>query len=172
MPSPAHDPSSNSTPNYPTSVNGSTTNNTPNDDSLSDDISCSDFIENFAKLGHHLHVTEADINEWFAADVNDPGYEHLDDAGIIQHVLRQSEANDDQVDSAAESDEEPEETVLCVNHKTAMEMLDKCIAWLHSQPEATPYNTSVLPSLKEIAAKKKKTFSSLKQTTLTSFIEQ
>ena len=55
----------------PTSVNGSTTNNTPNDDSLSDDISCSDFIQDFAKLGHHLHVTKADINEWFAADIDD-----------------------------------------------------------------------------------------------------
>ena len=74
------------------------------------------------------------------------------------------------MDSDAESDEEPEETVQCVNHKTAMEILDKYIAWLHCQPEATPYNTSVLPSLKEIAARK--TFSSLKQTTLTYFIEQ
>ena len=54
------------------------------------------------------------------------------------------------MDSAAE----PEETVQCVNHKTALEMLDKCIAWLHCQPEATPYNTSVLLSLKETAAKK------------------
>ena len=153
MPSLAHDPASNSTPNNPTSVNGSTTNNTHNDDSLSDDLSCSDFTEDLAKLGHHL--TEAKINKWFAADVNDlhVGYDRSDDAGTIQHVLRQSEANDDQVDSAAESDEEPEETVQCVNHKTAMEMLDKCIAWLHCQPEATPYNTSVL-SLKEIAAKK------------------
>ena len=68
MPSPAHDPASNSTSNNPTSVNGSTTNNTPNDDSLSDDLSCSDFIEDFAKLGHHF--TEADINEWLAADVD------------------------------------------------------------------------------------------------------
>ena len=61
MPSPAHDPASNSTPNNPTGVNGSTTNNTPNDDSLSDAISCSDFTEDFAKLGHPL--TEAEINE-------------------------------------------------------------------------------------------------------------
>ena len=75
------------------------------------------------------------------------------------------------MDSDAESDEQPEETVQCVNHKTAMEIFDKCIAWLHCQSEATPYNTSVHPSLKTIAAKKK-TFSSLKQTTLTYFIEQ
>ena len=40
----------------------------------------------------------------------------------LYNILRQSEANDEQVDSAAESDEEPEETVQCVNHKTAIEM--------------------------------------------------
>ena len=60
MSSPAHDPASNSTPKNPTSVNGSTTNNTPNDDSLSDDLSCSDCIQDFAKHGHHL--IEAEIN--------------------------------------------------------------------------------------------------------------
>ena len=37
---------------------------------------------------------------------------------------------------------------MYVSHKAAM---DKCITWLR---EATPYNTSVLLSLKEIAANK------------------
>ena len=40
-------------------------------------------------------------------------------------------------------------------------MFDKCLDWLQQQPEATPYNTSVLMSLKEIAAKKR--YCSLKQ---------
>ena len=57
-----------------------------------------------------------------------------------------------QIDSDVE--DEPEEDVNFISHKTTMQMLDKCITWLHCQPEATPYNTGVLLSLKEIAAKK------------------
>ena len=55
-----------------------------------------------------------------------------------------------------------------MSHQAAVEMFDKCTDWLHSQPEATPYNTSVLLSLKELAAKKR--YSSLKQTDLRSYL--
>ena len=94
-----------------------------------------------------------------------PGYEHLDDAGIIEHVLRQSDMEQDLIESDVK--DELENVVDCISHKTAIEMLDKCITWLHCQPEATPYNTSVLISLKEMAAKKR--FTSLKQTIMTSY---
>ena len=113
-----------------------------------------------------LTVAEVDINEWLESDQNDRGYEHLDDAGIVEHVLRQSsEANQDHI----ESDSEEQERVRCITHNKAIEMFDECITWLHCQPEATPYNTSVLLSLREIATKKR--FSSLRQTTMTSFFE-
>jgi len=64
-----------------------------------------------------------------------------------------------------ESDDEELSTVAVVSHRDAMEMLDKCLTWLHAQSEATSYNTSVLLSLKELAANKR--WSALKQTTLT-----
>ena len=55
------------------------------------------------------------------------------------------------------------ETTYPVSHVTAMDML----GWLEHQPEATPYNTSMLTFLKELAAQK--ILSSLKQMAITSF---
>ena len=90
----------------------------------------------------------------------------MNNTGIIEHVLWQSDdVVEDQVDSDVE--DEPEEAVNCISHKTAMEILDKCITWLHCQLETTPYNTGVLLSFKEIAANKM--FSSLKQATTRSY---
>ena len=44
----------------------------------------------------------------------------LDDTGIIEHVLRQSDdVVEDQIDSDIE--DEPEEVVNCISHTTAME---------------------------------------------------
>ena len=58
-------------------------------------------------------VAELDINERLESDQNDPGYEHLDGAGIVEHVLRQSsEANQDHI----ESDSEEQESVHCITH--------------------------------------------------------
>ena len=125
-----------------------------------------DFLSDFQQMGQQL--TEQDVSEWLEADCNDLGYEHLDDDGIVNYVLTQS---DSPPDTSIESDEECEADILAIqpviSHKDAMEMLDKCLSWLQSQPEATPYNTRVLLSLKEMAANKR--FSALKQTTLTSY---
>ena len=73
--------------------------------------------------------------------------------------------------TSLESDEECDDDISIIepviSNKDAVEMLDKCLSWLQSQPEATPYNTSFLLSLKELAANKR--FSAFKQTTLTSY---
>ena len=77
----------------------------------------------------------------------------VDDNGIIEHVLSQSDdVVEDQIDSDVE--DESEEAVNCISHKTAMEILDKRITWLHCQSEGTPYNTGVLLSLKELLQRK------------------
>ena len=114
-----------------------------------------------------LELTEEDLSEWLEVDCDDLGYEHLDDDGIISYVLTQSDTPDDSV----ESDEETNvPTLPVVSHNDAMEMLDKCLTWLHAQPEATLYNTSVLLSLTELASNKR--LSALKQTTLTSYFSR
>ena len=113
-------------------------------ESSSIEPSNSEFFDDFSHLGHQL--IETDINEWMESDLHDQGYEHLVDAGIIEHVLRQS---DNVVEEQIESDveDEPEEAVNYISHKTAMEILDKCITWLYCKSEATPYNTGVLKEL-------------------------
>ena len=125
-----------------------------------------EFLSDFEQMGQHL--TEQDVSEWLEADCYDLDYEHLDDDGIVNYVLGQS---DSAPDISIESDEECDDDISIIepviSNKDAVEMLDKCLSWLQSQPEATPYNTSFLLSLKELAANKQ--FSAFKQTTLTSY---
>ena len=133
-------------------------------ESSSTEPSNSEFIDDFSHLGHQL--TETDINDWMESDLHDQDYEHL--VGIIEDVLRQSDdVVEEQIDLDSDVEDEPEEAVNYISHKTIMEMLDKCITWLYCQSKTTPYNTGVLLSFKEIAAKKR--FSSLKQATMTSY---
>ena len=91
-------------------------------ESSSTEPSNSEFIDDFSHFGHQL--TETDINEWMESHLHDQGYEHLDDAGIIEDVLRKSDGVlEKQIDSDVE--DEPEEVVHYISHKTTMEMLDK-----------------------------------------------
>ena len=96
------------------------------------------------------------------------GSEHLDDDGIVILVAGSSNY---EVDSDDESDDgdasEISATEPAIGHKDAMVKCDECLTWLWCQPEATPYNVSVLVSLKEIAANKR--FAAMKQLTLTSY---
>ena len=138
-----------------------------NSETSPDRPSNSEFVGFFSRLGQSL--TEVDIDEWLEADANDQGYEHLDDAGIVEHVLSEAEIACSEADDGndSESDAEQEEVIECISHSTALDMFDKCLAWVHCQQEATSFHTSTLLSLKELAARKR--FSSLKQTSLTSF---
>lgn len=107
----------------------------------------SDFVDNFQRLGQELD--ESDVSEWLAEDATDVGYEHLDDAGIVAHVL-----HGDRV--LYESDDEMDTPVVCpISHGDAIDLFDKCLTWLYDQPEASAYNTSVLLSLRDLAAKKR-----------------
>ena len=60
-----------------------------------------------------------------------------------------------------DNEEEPDVVACPITHAQAMDMFEKCITWLQYQPEASAYNTSVLISLKYMAAKKH--LSTLKQ---------
>ena len=57
---------------------------------------------------------------------------------------------------------------IAVEQNASLDMFEKCITWLQYQPEASAYNTSVLISLKDMAAKKR--LSSLKQTSITPYM--
>ena len=52
-----------------------------------------EFLSDFEQMGQHL--TEQDVSEWLEADRYDLGYEHLDDDGIVNYVLGQSDSAPD-----------------------------------------------------------------------------
>ena len=81
----------------------------------------------------------------------------------MEHVQQLHSTHID--DSEAEGEEDTTCITCPVSNGEAMKMFEKHLTWLQHQPEASPYNTSVLPSLKELAAKKR--FSQLKQTRIT-----
>ena len=124
------------------------------------------FVSDFETLGFEL--AQSEVQEWLNVDANDQGYQHLDDQGIVSHVLNsQEQAVSPETDSETE---DLEALPACsVKHKEAMEMFDKCLSWLQHQPEASSYNTSVLLSLRELAAKKRAI--SFKQQTLASYLK-
>ena len=125
------------------------------------------FVSDFATLGFEL--AQSEVQEWLKVDANDQGYQHLNDQSILSHVLNsQEQAVSPETDSETE---DLESLPPCsVKHKVAMEMFDKCLSWLQHQLEASSYNTSVLLSLQELAAKKRAI--SFKQQTLASYLKQ
>ena len=99
-----------------------------------------------------MEVSSKEIDDWFSMD--GPGYEHLDDNGIVDLIVNADVAEPD-------SDEEPEalqkEPMKCpVSNAEAMEMFDKCLLWLRWQEEASVANTATLVQLREIAAEKRR----------------
>ena len=144
----------------PTSESSLTTEEENLATSQSDAAEIAWFLTDFQQMGQDL--TEQDIRDWLWADRDDLGYEHLDDDGLVNHVAGSS---NDEVDGDDESDDgDPSEistTEPAISHRDAVEMFDKCITWLQCQPEAMPHHTSVLLSLKEIAANKQ--FAALRQ---------
>ena len=97
----------------------------------------------------HIDVVENDIDEWFAC--NGPGYEHMNDTGIVDLVTNIEIKNE-------ESDDEPEIVegpVPCpVTHAAAMQAFDQCLTWLRHQNESTAINTAMLLQLRELSAQK------------------
>lgn len=105
-----------------------------------------------------------EVQEWIESD--DMGYEHLSDEQIVEEV--QQLHSHSTLPDETESEEECESVVHCpINNTEAMLALDTALNWLQHQPEASTYNTSVLRSSRDLAAKKR--FSQLKQTNITSF---
>ena len=109
-----------------------------------------------------IDVVENDIDEWFACD--GPGYEHMNDTGIVDLVTNIEIENE-------ESDDEPEIVegpVPCpVTHAAAMQAFDQCLTWLRHQNESTAINTAMLLQLRELSAEKREF--SRKQTSIDSF---
>ena len=111
-----------------------------------------DFVEQFTAL--NIELTTSDINGWFHAD--GPGYEYLDEQGIVDLV---SVAEGNECDEEKDADENTQHSMqkaqCSLSRAEAMQMFDHCLTWLRIQPEATVLNTSTLVRLREFAAEKR-----------------
>ena len=124
-----------------------------------------DFMQEFNTLGYD--IPEEDVAERLNGD--GPGYEHLDDDQIVEYV-QQCVQNEDQSDADDDEDDDDDTIVACpIRNTEAMHMFGKCLIGLRHQEETSTYNTSILLSLKNLAAKKRQ--STLTQTNITSYFK-
>ena len=123
-----------------------------------------DFVEQFAAL--NIKLTTSAIDGWFHAD--GPGYEYLDEEGIVD-LVSVAEGNEcDEEEDADENTPHSMQKAQCFfSRAEAMQMFDHCLTWLRIHPEATVTNTSTLVRFREFAAEKRE--SSRKQSKIDSY---
>ena len=111
-----------------------------------------DFVEQFSAL--NIELRTSDINGWFHAD--EPGYEYLDEQGIVD-LVSVAEGNEcDEEEDADENTQHSTQKKQCsFSREEAIQMFDHCLTWLRIQPETTVSNTSTLVRLREFAAEKR-----------------
>ena len=87
-----------------------------------------DFVEQFAAL--NIELTTFDIDGWFRAD--GPGYEYLEEQGIVDLV---SVAEGNKCDEEENADENTQYSMQkaqrSFSRAEAMQMFDHCLTWLH-----------------------------------------
>ena len=110
-----------------------------------------DFVEQFAAL--NIELTTSDMDGWFHA--GGPGYEYLDEQGIVDFVSVAEGNECDEEEDADENTQLSTQKALCsFSLAETMQVFDHCLAWLRIQPEATVSNTSTLVRFREFAAEK------------------
>ena len=106
---------------------------------------------------------------WFHAD--EPGYEYLDEQGIVSLVSVAEGNTCDKQEDAGENTQHLTQKAQCsFSRAEAMQMFDRCLTWLRIQPEATVSNTSTLVRLSELADEKRE--SSRKQSKIDSYFSR
>ena len=102
-------------------------------------------------------MTTSDFDDCFHAD--GPGYEYLDEQGIVD-LVSEAEGNEcNEEEDADENTEHSTQKAQCsFSRAEAMQMFNRCLTWLRIQPEATVSKTSTLVRLREFAAEKRESF--------------
>ena len=93
------------------------------------------FIEQFATL--NIELTTSDIDGGFHAD--GPGYEYLDEQGIVDVILVAEGNTCDEEDADENTQHSMQKAQCSFSHADAMQMFDHCLTWLHIQLEATVF---------------------------------
>ena len=108
-----------------------------------------EFIQQFARL--NITFTEDDIQNWMSCD--GPGYEHMDEQGIVALVTGD---NEKEADEGVEDEIDVSQPSKCpFSHAEAIQKMDDYLAYYRCQTEATPENVSKLIQFREFSAKKR-----------------
>ena len=103
------------------------------------------------KTNNKLTFTDDDIQNWMCC--NGPGYEHLDQQGIVALI---SGDNEKEADKEVEDENYiPQRSKCPLSHGEAMQKIDNYLAYYHCQPETTPESVSQLVQFREFSAKKR-----------------
>ena len=127
------------------------------------EISNNEFVKQFSRM--NITLTDDEIQNWMRND--GPGYEHMDEQGIVALVSRENELD---VDNEEEEDEVSQSSKCSISHAEAMSKMDDYLTWYHCQPQATPENVSQLIQFRDFAAERRE--SSIKQTSILSYFSK
>ena len=121
-------------------------------------------MQQFAKL--NILFTEDDIQRWMSCD--GPGYEHMDEQGIVELVTWD---NEKEAVGVVEDEIGISEFSKCpFSHAEAMQKMDDYLPYYRYQPVATSEDVTKLIHFREFSAKKRK--SSVKQISILSFFKK
>ena len=121
-----------------------------------------EFQSMFEELGCDLNQQE--VAEWLSSDANDSGVQVYTDSEICDLVTN---VNGDEDDTDDEEAQEGQKNECPVSNSEAARYFEQCLIWLEHQPEATPYNTTLLRELQSLASNKR--IDSLKQAKVTNY---
>lgn len=122
----------------------------------------------FEEIGYALNQQE--LAEWLSSDANDSGVQIYTDSEICDLVTHVNGDEDDTHDDEHDDEAEEGQKNECpVSNSEAARCFEQCLTWLEHQPEATPYNTTLLRELQSLASNKR--INSLKQAKVTNYFQ-
>ena len=126
-------------------------------------ILTNEFMQQFSRV--NITLTDDDIQNWICCD--GPGYEHMDEQGIVALISGDDENNSNEEE---EEIEDPQSSKCPITHGEAMNSMDNYLTWYHCQPQATPANMLRLIQFREFVAERQE--STIKETSILSFFSR
>ena len=123
-----------------------------------------EFVQQFARL--NITFTEDDIQRWMSCD--GPGYEHMDEQGIVALITGDNEKEADESVGDEIGVSQPSKCPFF--HAEAMQKINDYLAYYRCQTEAKPEDMPKLIQFREFSAEKRE--SSVKQTFIFSFFKK
>nr|XP_046472573.1 jerky protein homolog-like [Neodiprion pinetum] len=91
------------------------------------------------------------FEKWLKDDVNDPGYQNLEDDGIVSSLTNTNEEDNNDHSSSGE----PAGSSTKISHAEAFSAFETDLEWYEKQEECCPMQLLLLKRLRDLAAKKR-----------------